>query len=212
MSKIPSIIFLLFVSTVLFAQEVEIISKEVIPVEKEVVDLFVATNSTFLLTKEGEILEFTSDRRVTVIGTNGLEAFYELKVNTKFQKDFDVNSYLYLIKFQNSYYACFYDGSYSSRIVKINPSTFKEDFFCFLEFKPSGMYPFDGKLWYLGNRTPGPGRSRIICYDINDKSLLFFSDVSILDAKGLAIDDKGVFTTYENQSHSLIKFKIKIGE
>jgi hypothetical protein len=70
------------------------------------------------------------------------------------------------------------------------------------------MFFIDNRLWYLGNRTPGPGRSRIISYNLDDKSIIFYLDFSILDAKGLSIDEDDIFTTYENNSHSLISFRI----
>jgi len=39
-------------------------------------------------------------------------------------------------------------------------------------------------------------------------TLLKISDIPVIDAKGLSIDAGNIFTSYENESHSLIRFKI----
>jgi len=40
------------------------------------------------------------------------------------------------------------------------------------------------------------------------KILLEIVDILVTDAKGLSIDADNIFTTYENESHSLIRFRI----
>lgn len=203
--------FVLCFATVLFAQEAVVISRNNIPTEKDIVDLLIEKNQQFLLTKEGNILEIT-DRQITIGPKSQSKEFYERKIKGVLPQNFDINRYKYLTKGNGIYYGCIFDWSYSSRIVKIDPTTGKEDFFCYLKGIPSGMFFIDGKLWYLSNRNELESKSILRSYDERNATILLEIDIPILNAKGLSIDDEGNFITYENQSNSLIQFRIKEGD
>ena len=202
--------FVLCFTTVLFAQEIAVISRNNIPAEKDIVDLLMEKNQQLLLNKEGNILEIT-DGKITIGKKNQLKEFYKRKIKGALPQNFDINRYKYLTKGNGIYYGCIFDWSYSSRIVKIDPITGKEDFFCYLKGIPSGMFFINGELWYLSNRSKPLSKSIIRSYDERNAGILLEMDIPILDAKGLSIDDVSNFSTYENQSNSLIRFRIEGG-
>jgi len=208
MYKTSLIALMLFFSTTLWAQQVEIISKQKISSDKKVIDLFVENNETILLTEEGEVLKVTTDGLVNRSKINGVKSFYEAKVNNTLPKNFDINRFSYLTRGNGIYYACFFDWSYSSSIIKIDALTGEETFFRYIVGTPGGLFISNGKVWYLGS-------NHIICYNenITNPSLYLFNiKTPLMDAKGLCIDEKGLYVTFENQTHSLIRFKVKGGQ
>ena len=101
----------------------------------------------------------------------------------------------------------------SSKIVKIDPKSGKEEFFCWLKGIPSGMFYKDSKLWYLSNRNTPGSESIIRAYDEETgKIVIFGPHVPVLDAKGLYVSDDGTISTYENCTNSLIEFEIEEGK
>lgn len=211
MLNIFLMIFMLCLTTVLSAQEISIISKENVPTEKEIVDLLMEKNERFLLTEDGNIITINYGQ-IIISPKNQFMEFYKRKINSDLPQNFDLDHYRYFTKGNSLYFVCIFDWSYSSRIVKINPITNIEEFFCYLKGIPSGMCFADGKLWYLSNRNKTMSKSILRSYDERDSSIILEMDIPILDAKGLTIDEKGNFITYENQSKSIIIFRIDGGK
>lgn len=213
MFRISCIVIFVSFAASLLAQEVNIISKRKLPVQKRVIDIVVKEEKQFLLTEDSEMVELNKKGTVSSQSSNKLNDFYELKIGESLPFNIDINRYTYLTKGDGVYYGCIFDWTYSSRIVKIDPQTGKESFLCYLKGIPSGMFYAEGKLWYLSNRNTKGSESILRSYDgEKGEILLLIKDVSILDAKGLSIGDNGVFATYENESHSLIRFQIKGGK
>ncbi len=184
------------------------VSSDTIQTDEEIFDILIEGDSCFLLTVDGDILEVSDNGETSVFDTNNIKGFYETKLNGTLPKDYDFEYYMYFCEGDNIYYACYFDWSWSSRIIKIDPQTGDEDFFRYLTGIPSGTFYKNGTLWYLGNRG-GLGRSIIRSFDGETGTILFgLYDVLVLDAKGLSIDEDNIFTTYENESHSLIRFRI----
>jgi flagellar hook assembly protein FlgD len=72
------------------------------------------------------------------------------------------------------------------------------------------MYSDGGELWYLSNNGNGTQlmESVIECYIQSSPLTTNEVVINVLDAKGLYVDSEGVFTTYENNSNTLIGFTI----
>lgn len=194
----------------LSAQEYVFVSSDTIQTVEKIIDIIIDENQRLLLTEEGDILEIEENGQVRVIDTNNKKGFYELKIKGSLPRDYDMDLYQYFCRGDTSYYACYWDWSYSSRIVEIDTLTGDEVMFCYLTGIPSGMVGIDGNLWYLSNRGNGISllNSRVRCYNEVNGCIPLVFDVPVLDAKGLSIDGNAVFTTYENHSHSLICFRL----
>ncbi len=95
--------FVLCFTTVLFAQEIAVISRNNIPAEKDIVDLLMEKNQQLLLNKEGNILEIT-DGKITIGKKNQLKEFYKRKIKGALPQNFDINRYKYLTKGNGIYY------------------------------------------------------------------------------------------------------------
>ncbi len=187
------------------------ISSDTIQTEEEISDILIEGDSRLLLTVDGDILELSDNGETSVFDTNNFERFYEMKVNGTLPLDYDYEYYKYFCKGDNIYYACYFDWSYSSRIMKIDPQTGEEDFFWYIKGIPSGTFYKNEMLWYLSNRGGGSSGMESILRSLNGETsemLLAIYDILVTDAKGLSIDADNIFTTYENESHSLIRFKI----
>ena len=187
------------------------ISSDTIQTEEEIYDILIERDSCLLLTVDGDILEVLDNGETSVFDTNNIKGFYEMKVKGTLPLDYDFEYYSHFCESDNFYYACYSDGSFSSRIVRIDPMTGDEAFFRYLTGIPSGMIYKDGTLWYLSNRGEGSsGMTSIIRnYDgITGAPLLSMTEISVLDAKGLSINTNGIITTYENESHSFVSFRI----
>lgn len=187
------------------------ISSDTIQTEEEISDILIEGDSCLLLTADGDILEVSDNGETSVFDTNNIKGFYEMKVNGTLPMDYDFDYYMYFCRGDNIYYACYFDWSYSSRIVKINPQSGEEEFFWYLKGIPGGTFYKNGKLWYLSNRGGGSSGMMSILRSLDGETgntLLEITKIHVLDAKGLSIDADNIFTTYENESHSLIRFKI----
>ncbi len=187
------------------------ISRDTIQTAEEIYDILIQGDSCLLLTKDGDIIEVSDNGETSVFDTNNIKRFYEMKLNDTLPKDYDFQYYSHFCRGDNIYYACYFDYSWSSRIVKIDPQTGNEDFFQYLVGIPSGTFYKEGTLWYLSNRGGGSSglTSVIRNYDGGTgNKLLEITEIPILDAKGLSIDANDIITTYENQSHSFVRFRI----
>jgi len=213
MHKIYSIVTILLLPLSLLSQEYVFVSRDTVQTEEEIVDILIEEDQQFLLTAEGDILEIIEDGQTAVVETNNKKAFYEMKIDTVLHENYDLDVFQYFCRGDSVYYACYFDWSYSSSIYKIYPEKDPEEYigvteeawFCYITGIPGGLCISNGRVWYLGN-------NRIICY--NEKSsfpYLFFLDVPISGAKGLSVDSDSIFTTFENQSHSLVRFRIEEG-
>jgi hypothetical protein len=187
------------------------ISSDTVQTEEEIFDILIEGDSCLLLTANGDILEVSNNGETSVFDINNFERFYEMKVNGTLPLDYNYEYYKYFCEGDNIYYACYFDWSMSSRIVKIDPQTGEEEFFWYIKGIPSGTFYKNGKLWYLSNRGGGSSGLESILRSLDgetSKTLLAIYDILVLDAKGLSIDADNIFTTYENESHSLIRFRI----
>jgi hypothetical protein len=185
------------------------ISSDTIQTDEQISNILIEEDRRLLLTANGDILEVSDNGETSVFDTNNIKRFYEMKLNDTLQKDYDFNYYSHFCKGDDIYYACYFDYSLSSRIVKIDPETGDEDFFWYLKGIPSGTFYKNGRLWYLSNRSL-PGAMSIL-RSLNGETsmkLLEMGDIPIVNAKGLSIDSEDVFTTYENESHSFVRFRI----
>jgi hypothetical protein len=209
MSRISYIVILVSFTASLLAHDMNITSKRILPVQKKIIDIVIKEDKQILLTEDNEIVELSKEGAVKSQSFANSKDFYELKIGGSLPSNIDINRYTYLTKGDGIYYGCIFDWSWSSRIVKIDPQTGKEEFFWYLKGIPSGMFYKNGNLWYLSNRGL-PGSLSIIRKINGNTGLksLEIGDVPIVNAKGLSIDDEGVFTTYENESNSLVRFKI----
>jgi hypothetical protein len=184
------------------------IASDTIQTEEKISDILIEGDSCLLLTADGDILEVSDNGETSVFDTNNIKGFYEMKLNDTLPKDYDFEYYSHFCEGDNIYYACYFDHSLSSRIVKIDPQTGEEDFFWHIKGIPSGTFYKDENLWYLSNR--GGGKMSILRrLDVETSKILSeIDDILVLDAKGLSIDADNIFTAYENESHSLIRFRI----
>jgi hypothetical protein len=185
------------------------ISSDTIQTEEQIFDILIEEDRRLLLTVDGDILEVSDNGETSVFDTNNIKRFYEMKLNDTLRKDYDFEYYSHFCKGDNIYYACYFDWSWSSRIVKIDPQTGQENMLCYLIGLPSGTAYKDGKLWYLCQRTDPLSSGIITCYDgETGGSLTHLIAVPLSKAKGLSIDAENIFTTYENASHSFVRFRI----
>ena len=206
-----SYLFMFFsVLTSVLAEEIKITSKKQLPVDEEVVDIVVSDGKQFLLTLEKEAIELEPQGTVSLQNSVQLQSFSELKIEKNTKNKIDIDRYTYLTKGNGVYYGCLFDWSMSSKIVKIDPKTGKEEFFCWLKGIPSGMFYKDGKLWYLSNRNTPDSESIIRAYDgKTGKIVIFGPHLPVLDARGLYVSDDGIISTYENCTNSLVEFKVE---
>jgi hypothetical protein len=184
------------------------ISRDTIQTEEEIFDILIEEDRRLLLTVDGDILEVLENGETSMFDTNNIKRFYETKLNDTLPKDYDFEYYSYFCRGDNVYYACYFDWGYSSRVVKIDPQTGGEDFFWYIKGIPSGMFYENGRLWYLSNRGLPESMSIIRCLDGETSQKLLEMDVPVVNAKGLSIDADRIFTTYENESHSFVRFRI----
>jgi hypothetical protein len=185
------------------------ISSDTIQTEERISDILIEEDRRLLLTENGDILDVSDNGETSVFDTNNIKRFYEMKLNDILTKDYDFEYYSYFCKGDNIYYACYFDWSWSSRIVKIDPETEEEEFFWYLKGIPSGTFYKDGRLWYLSNRGLPGAMSILRSLDGETSSkLLEMGYIPVVNAKGLSIDSEDVFTTYENDSHSFVRFRI----
>jgi len=185
------------------------ISRDTIQTEEQIFDILIEEDRRFLLTVDGDILEVLNNGETSVFDTNNIKRFYETKLSDTLPKDYDFEYYMYFCEGDNVYYACYFDWSYSSRIVKISPQTGQEDFFRYIIGIPSGTFYKNERLWYLSNRGSSGSMSILRSLDGETGTILFdLFDIPVLDAKGLSINADNIFTTYENESHSFVRFRI----
>ena len=137
------VLLILVVMRISHAQEISIISKETVPTEKEIVDLLIEGNKKVLLTNEGSIIEII-DGQLIVGPKDQFKKFYDRKTKSDLPQDFDLDRYKFLTSGDGVYYGCIFDWSYSSRIVKVDPLSGKEEFFCYLKGIPGGMFFANG--------------------------------------------------------------------
>ncbi len=213
MFRISCIFIFLSFAAYLSAQEVTITSKRKLPVQEKVIDIAIKQDGQFLLTQDNQMIELSKEGAVKSQGFDKLNDFNELKTGEFLPLNIDIDRYTYLAKGNSVYYGCISDGSLSSQIVKIDPKTCKETFFWYIKGIPSGMFYKDGNLWYLSNRGSlnSDRKFKSIIRSLDGKTgkkLLEIGDVSVVNAKGLSLDSEGVFTTYENESNSIVSFKI----
>lgn len=222
MFRISYILIFVSFAASLLAQEINIISKRNVSVQNKVTDLVVKGNSQFLLTKDNQTIELSKEGAVKLQSPSNQSDIYELKTGESLPLNIDISRYTYLTKGDSIYYGCIFiynmsSGAYSismsSRIVKIDPQTGEEEFFWHLKGIPSGMFYKDGELWYLSNRggvnSDRQFKSIIRSLDgETGKKLLEITDVPVINAKGLSIDSEGIFTTYENESNSIVSFEL----
>jgi hypothetical protein len=200
------------VLTSVLAEEIKITSKKQLPVDKKVIDIVINDGKQFLLTLDKEAIELTPEGSLSLEKSVTLQGFSDLKIekNSINKNKIDIDRYTYLTKGDGVYYGCLFDWSMSSKIVKIDPKTGEEKFFCWLKGIPSGMFYKEGKLWYLSNRNTPGSESIIRAYDEETgKIVVFGPHVPVLDAKGLYLSDDGTISTYENCTNSLIEFEIE---
>ena len=207
-----SYLFIFFsVLTSVLAEEIKITSKKQLPVDKKVVDIVIKDGKQFLLTLDKEAIQLTPEGSLSGEKSVTLQSFSDFKIekNTINRNKIDINRYTYLTKGNGIYYGCLFDWSMSSQIVKIDPGSGEEKFFCWLKGIPSGMFYKDGKLWYLSNRSKPNSESIIRAYDGKTGEMLFEPDIPVLNAKGLYVSDDETISTYENCTNSLVEFKIE---
>ena len=211
MFRISYIFIFLFLSTSVLAEEIKITSRKQLPVDKKVIDIVISDGKQFLLTLDKEVLQLTPEGSLSLEKSVTLQSFSDFKIekNTINKNKIDIDRYTYLTKGNGVYYGCLFDWSMSSKIVKIDPKSGKEEFFCWLKGIPSGMFYKDGKLWYLSNRSKPDSESIIRAYDEKTGEMLFEPDLPVLNAKGLYVSDDGTISTYENCTNTLVEFEIE---
>lgn len=202
------LIFVSFAASVL-AQDINITSKRKLPVQKKIIDIVIKEDRQFLLTEDNEIVKLNDEGAVSSQSSDKLKDFYELKTGGSLPSNIDINRYTYLTKGDSVYYGCIFDRSLSSRIVKIDLKTGEEELFRYLIGIPSGMTYKNGTLWYLLKRSDPKSSAVITSYNgKTGKKLTKLILVPLSNANGLTIDAEGIFTSYENESNSIVNFRI----
>ena len=131
-----SYLFMFFsVLASVLAEEIRITSKKQLPVDKKVVDIVVSNGKQFLLTLDKEAIELNPEGSLSGERSVSFQSFSEFKIEKSKQNKIDIDRYTYLAKGDGVYYGCLFDWSMSSKIVKIDPKTGKEEFFCYTKWR-----------------------------------------------------------------------------
>ena len=178
--------------------------------ELDIIDFTMGLNRTYLLTGENDVWEMSSSNEAILIKKNDKKTYYAFKLRELLTDNIDLNRYEKICRDDNFLYGIILAG-YSSRFVKIVPSTGDEEFLNYIKGEPGGIFISDSKIWYIFN---GKNVSSILeSYDkYNGNRIDKMINTTLYDVIGLSIDKEGNFITYEKTSNSFIKFKIEGGE
>ena len=178
--------------------------------ELDIIDFTIVKNITYLLTGENDVYEMSSSDKATLIKKNDKKTYYTFKLKELLTNNIDLNRYEKICRDDNFLYGIILAG-YSSRFVKIVPSTGDEEFLNYIKGEPGGIFISDSKIWYIFN---GKNVSSILeSYDkYNGNRIDKMINTTLNDVIGLSIDKEGNFITYEKISNSFVKFKIENNE
>jgi len=211
MFKTLSVILLNIIFIIpLWAQQVSILSKQYIHLNKEVFDLAIVNDRCYLLSKDSSFYEMTSDGQVTFINQDR-KSFYEKKLINIIPQKIDISRYQYLCNDGSNFYGCISEG-WSSRIVKINPLTGEETFLTYICGIPAGLITRNSEVWYLFNKNSINENGIIKRYDIHTGMHLMDIEIPVIIAKGLAMTKDGTLLSFENRSSTIFSLKIEEGK